>query len=696
MRAFINRILLMRSDSKGGGGRKHRRETAVQIAETKSERIVSSIRIVLSIIGIILVFFLSTSERVPFDIGSLQLLVAVLVIIYSSLFFSFPQDTPLNIYISFISSFFNVTVITAVLWTAVLAGMPPVTVHLVFFPLYFLVIGFAYLHNRFGLSIFTGVIAFFEYFLLCTLVFEPLVEDILYIFLPSGTGLVFLSVIGEMVLYNNVRSVKILDQSEERYTNILNRLPIMTFTLDQDFRFKWTNSASVTEFGIHAEDLINVPVTDFLEGFPLNRVIERERYRGTFLIKKFTQEKMYADCMIQKTVVDGKTRWEGSMTDVTDRELSMGQREEMSNRMYQYKKTQSLGTLASGMAHDFNNILQTVNDISEQISKETDEENTKAKIETISESLADASFLISELLDIGRKRPLNKEVMDIGAFLKDIGEYYKSVLGNSFMVDVVLTNTDLMVNGDRNYLKRVFQNLFSNAKDAMPEGGTIKIEVGKEELSTGSYAVISFSDTGTGIPESLMDKIFDPFFTTKKKGKGTGLGLAMVKKVVQLHNGMISIPVSNSAGTVFRIELPLAEDVRDSDSGLSLPENRIDTSVIILDDDPKIRSILSFFLSDLSYKVYECGNSSECVMMLKRHSDECTTLIMDWKIEEEDPAEVIESVRSIKEDIIIFVVSGYQENTEMVKRYGITKWFMKPYDKNHLDYAIQRALRGIN
>ena len=270
---------------------------------------------------------------------------------------------------------------------------------------------------------------------------------------------------------------------------------------------------------------------------------------------------------------------------------------------------ESLGTLASGMAHDFNNILQTVGDITSLVEKETAEQETKRRMSIIAESLIDAKFLISELMALGRKKPLDYKSIHLQKFFDVDHSAILQPARREFKVIVTMPDEPLKIQGDADYFKRVFQNLIGNARDAMPKGGTITIECcGQKHEGKSGMAVICVTDTGTGIPAEIKDKIFDPFFTTKKPGKGTGLGLALAQRIISLHNGTIGVEKTSKNGTTFRIEIPESDkDDTDIDTKAILL-NRRSTTVLILDDDPKIRNILKFFLAEFKYPTCEASD----------------------------------------------------------------------------------------
>jgi CheY-like chemotaxis protein len=349
------------------------------------------------------------------------------------------------------------------------------------------------------------------------------------------------------------------------------------------------------------------------------------------------------------------------------------------------------------MAHDFNNILQTIIDLSTMVPRESAEPETRRRMELLLETTSDARFLTSELLALGRKKLLDYRHVDLKSFLSPLIAQFGNQFGEKYSLKLDIPDEPMKIQGDPDYLKRVFQNLFGNARDAMPDGGSIVVSCAalKGDTEKAGTIIIRVSDSGPGISSELVEKIFDPFFTTKKQGKGTGLGLALVRRIVSLHNGNVSVEKSGKPGTTFRIELPRAIEGEAEGDTKSIMMNRIASTIIILDDDPKIRNIMKFFLKDSGYSILEASSGNEAAQRLKDNAESCRLLITDWKIDGETPGEVIETLRAIRPDLKVFVVSGYAPNTASIEKLGIYRWFTKPYDKNALDLEMQRALRGL-
>jgi PAS domain S-box-containing protein len=625
----------------------------------------------------------------------IQLCAIAALFSYSFWYSAFYKRIRTTAAIIFVFNFFDIAIVTILLASFSLNHqilMYPF--RSVFFCAYLIVIFFNTLYSCSYFAVFSGVICFTGY----TIVFffspyySVLAGGILQYWARVAL-IVSVTFIAVVVTKRNYLIKNKAISSELRYQKLVNRLPEMLFILDANGIIIWSNKASFGLLGVPAEVMPNRVLKDFMTS-PDQLRLDKGEYRATFQIKDFGGSLKYVDCYLQPLKEDGKQNlFEGILTDVTDREIAVFQREEMINRLYQYQKMESLGTLATGMAHDFNNILQTVNDMIYQVENETSEKETKKRMNIISESLIDAKFLISELLALGRKRPLDYKPVNILPFFESIIPQFQDQLGQRYTIISRMPGHALWIQGDADYFKRIFQNLIGNSRDAMPDGGNIIIECFEQKIPGKSgMVVIRVSDTGTGIPLKIKDKIFDPFFTTKKPGKGTGLGLALVQRIVSLHNGTIVVEKTDSSGTTFRIEIPKS---RTEDTDMDTKEimlNRRKTRVLILDDDPKIRSILKFFLAEFSYPVCEASDMEEGARELQKYVEECGLVIMDWKLGSDNPHNVINKLRGIKPELIVIVVSGYPPHQESIKTMNIFKWIIKPYDKNQLDLEIQRAL----
>lgn len=676
------------------------RTQTIVMAEVQSERWLSWVRLgiagiysVISLLGLLL-------GKTNSSAFLIQVSAIVLLTSYSSYYLFHPSRRMIrgSLFV-FILIFFDVSVITLILWSYYENGAGFSFITSAVYSAYFIAITFTAFHHRTSLSLFCGITSVIGYSILYHIYVRghAIPPELVNDYLIRIILLMSVAALGGIVSRNNSRTIQQVITSEIRYHNLVHRLPEMLFTLDSHCNFLWSNMASHSILGIPAKVLVGRNIRSFMVNSDAMK-LDKGGIKGTFEIHDFSGNRKFVDCTIQ--AVGGESAhvaYDGFMSDVTDRELAISQREEMVNRLFQYQKMESLGTLASGMAHDFNNILQTVNDITAMVGRDSHEIETKRRMELIAETMADAKFLISELFALGRKKPLDYRNVNLNSFFDLIVPQLSNQIGPNFSITLETPDEPLWIQGDPDYLKRVFQNLIGNARDAMPEGGRITISCSgqKGEDNVGLVSV-RVCDTGTGMPPELTEKVFDPFFTTKKPGKGTGLGLALVRRIIMLHNGTVFVEKTGYEGTVFKIEIPMSDETELENDTKILLMNRLYSGIILLDDDPKIREVLKIFLKEFKYPVFEASNSDDAIQKLKNNQSSCDVVIMDWKLGNENPHTVIKSLRSIKKGLVVIVVSGYPPQHKSIEEMQIHKWFTKPYDKNQLDIEIQKSLHKIH
>jgi PAS domain S-box-containing protein len=671
----------------------------ILIAETTSERWLSWVRLYTAAALVIICapdWIIKSAFQVSFYLQA----TAIAILMGYSIFYLMYARTRRRVgkqYL-YLLTFCDVFVITILIISTLVPCTDRTELPSVLYGAYFIAIAFTAFHHRVTLSFFSGVLSIIG---LTAVMWVQLVHCNDTSFSAVGFSLrilllAFAASLSAVVSRNNYQTVRKVLISELRYDSLVERLPEMIFTLDSHGHFVWSNKECTVVLGIAPDKIIGMNIRSFFSK-PEQLKLDEGGVKTTLEIHDVRGERKFVDCSIQRVVRGApEEAFEGLLSDVTDRELAISQREEMIDRLFQYQKMESIGALASGMAHDFNNILQTVVDLSTIVSKESEETETRRRMDLILETTADARFLISELLALGRKKLLDYHYIDLRGFFTGMFAQFKNQLGSAYNLRLEIPEGAMRIQGDPDYLKRVFQNLFGNARDAMPGGGIISVSCSFAKTQGGAeMIIIRVSDTGTGIAPELAEKIFDPFFTTKKPGKGTGLGLALVRRIIALHYGRVYVEHTGPSGTTFRIEFPKASGEDSDVDTKSLLLNRSTATLIMLEDDPKIRNIMKFFLKEFDYVILEASTSEEAAKHLRESGEKCRVLITDWKIAGEDPHRVIEKLRAIKPELVVIVVSGYPAPAKSIEKLKIYRWFTKPYDKNQLDIEIQRALRGL-
>jgi PAS domain S-box-containing protein len=671
----------------------------ILLAETTSERWLSWVRL-FSAGALVIIFAPAWIVGRELHISFFLQAAAITLLMGYSVFYLFYTKTRRRVgkkYLYFLT-FSDVLVITMLMISTQVPCAGHSEIPSVIYSAYFIAIAFTAFHHRVSLSFFCGLISILG-LTLCLWVQMAYCQDTSVSAIGFSIQILllgFASSLSAVVSRNNYQTVRKVLTSELRYDSLVDRLPEMIFTLDSHGHFVWSNKGCTELLGVAPDKLAGMNIRSFFSK-PEQLKLDQGGVKTTLEIHDVRGQRKFVDCSIQRVLRGSpEEAFEGLLADVTDRELAISQREEMIDRLFQYQKMESIGSLASGMAHDFNNILQTIVDLSTIVLKESEETETKKRMDLILETTADARFLISELLALGRKKLLDYRFVDLRSFFTGMFEQFKNQLGPSYPLRLEMPDGTMKIQGDPDYLKRVFQNLFGNARDAMPGGGAISVSCSFSKTEGGADTIIvRVSDIGSGIAPELTEKIFDPFFTTKKPGKGTGLGLALVRRIIALHYGRVYVEQTGPGGTTFRIEFPKVTGEDSDVDTKSLLLNRASATLLMLEDDPKIRNIMKFFLKEFDYAILEASTSDEAAKLLRESGGKCRILITDWKIAGEDPHHVIEKLRAIKSELIVIVVSGYPPPTKSIEKMKIYRWFTKPYDKNQLDIEIQRALRGL-
>ena len=289
-------------------------------------------------------------------------------------------------------------------------------------------------------------------------------------------------------------------------------------------------------------------------------VFETEHY-------KKNGDKLIVEVSSKAIEIRGKLYVQSFHRDITDKKRLLEQ-------LFQAQKMESIGILAGGIAHDFNNFLTAILGHAELLSMNEELDSTaRHGVQTIESSARKAGQIVSRLLSFARKGKFSAQPLNFNDVLRDAVELLERVVKKKKAVlKVEMTNNIPIVKGDSTQLEQVIMNLVMNAADAMPEGGAITLStslknIAKNDVSIhplltpGKYVCLRVSDTGTGIPDEIIDNIFDPFFTTKGPGKGTGLGLAIIYGIVREHNGVITVTSLLGRGTTFNVYLPAMESV---------------------------------------------------------------------------------------------------------------------------------------
>jgi PAS domain S-box-containing protein len=337
------------------------------------------------------------------------------------------------------------------------------------------------------------------------------------------------------------------------------------------------------------------------------------------------------------------------------------------------QKLEGIGTLAGGIAHDFNNILSAIIGYGHvTLMKMPKNDPLRLNIEHILESADRAAALTQSLLAFSRKQITNRKPVELNSVIRRVEKFLVRIIGEDVAVRLTLTEGALTIFADAGQLEQVFMNLATNARDAMPNGGSFTIETSSRELDSGfvsahgygkpgSYAMICATDTGMGMTEETKQKIFEPFFTTKEVGKGTGLGLAMVYGILKQHEGFINVYSEPGRGTTLRIYLPLIKaEAADEKIAVTYEYPKGGTETILLaEDDASLRRLSMLVLEQMGYTVIVANDGEDAVTKFMENQDRIQLLLFDIIMPKKNGREAYEEIRKVMPDVPVLFASGY-------------------------------------
>lgn len=361
------------------------------------------------------------------------------------------------------------------------------------------------------------------------------------------------------------------------------------------------------------------------------------------------------------------------------------ERKKLEDQFRQSQKMEAVGQLAGGIAHDFNNILTAVIGYANILKMRMDKDDPlKLYLDHILSASDRGASLTHSLLSFSRQEINNPEPVSLNGMIKKTEVFLISLLGENIELKTILNpvvpslqkgdgqgHEDVKVMADRIQIDQVLMNLCTNARDAMPGGGVLTIETGVAELDRefiaaydygrpGTYAVISVSDTGSGMDEKTRERIFEPFYTTKEVGKGTGLGLAIVYGIIKQHNGYIVCNSETGKGSTFRIYLPIIKTDTGETESEAISGFRSQTATILLaEDEPAVRELTKQVLENFGLNVIEAADGEKAVQKFIENKDRIDMVILDVIMPKLNGKEVYERITRIKPGIKTLMTSGF-------------------------------------
>ncbi len=385
-------------------------------------------------------------------------------------------------------------------------------------------------------------------------------------------------------------------------------------------------------------------------------------------------------------------------------------RQRIDEELRQSQKMEAIGQLTGGLAHDFNNLLTVIVGNLEMIEARLEDQDLRHLLQEAQAAADDGAKLTAQLLAFGRRQPLAPKLIDVGALVSSFANLLGRTLGETVELSTLVRGSENVALVDVPQLQNALLNLALNARDAMKSGGTLTVEVSKAMLDQdyvlmypdvrmGQYVLVAVSDTGSGMTEDVRRRAFEPFFTTKATGAGTGLGLSMVYGFVMQSGGHVQLYSEQGRGTTVRLFLPAATQPSQPDAA-SEPKGpareavpRGHETILVVEDDARVRRIVVARLLDTGYKVFEAEAGTQALQLLAEHPEVSlvfTDMIMPGGM---TGSELAHHIRRFRPDMKILLTSGYAAPrvTERQLPDG-SAWLLKPYTARQLAKRLRELL----
>ncbi|MHC5848361.1 PAS domain-containing hybrid sensor histidine kinase/response regulator [Nostoc sp.] len=387
-------------------------------------------------------------------------------------------------------------------------------------------------------------------------------------------------------------------------------------------------------------------------------------------------------------------------TDITEKK-------HLEAQLFRAQRLESIGTLASGIAHDLNNILTPILAGAQLLPLKfpNADQRTLHLLEILEINAKRGADLVKQVLSFARGVEGKRITLQLKHLIMEVAKILKETFPKSIEISTDVPHDLWMVSGDSTQLHQVLMNLCVNARDAMPNGGTLSISAENLlidenyarmnlEAKEGPYIVVTVSDSGVGIPKEMLDRIFEPFFTTKDVGQGTGLGLSTVLGIIKSHGGFVNVYSEPGSGTSFKAYLPVVGGMETLSPEDLPPQKGHGELILVVDDEAAIQEITRTSLEDHNYKILVASDGIEAIAIYAQNRDKISAVLMDIMLPSLDGLTAIRTLRKINPQVRIIASSGLMSDNKLsaVAAIGVNTFLSKPYTVNELLLSLQKVL----
>jgi two-component system, cell cycle sensor histidine kinase and response regulator CckA len=503
------------------------------------------------------------------------------------------------------------------------------------------------------------------------------------------------------------------EEKQQRLQLLIDNLPVRIALVNRERKFILVNQGFEVISSMQYEQMVGRHVREVLgeETYTLIEPYVDEVFLGQQVkfeapYQSRDSKKIWYDVTLIP-VFDGQGEVDGYY--VLARDLTQQRHQEIENKRLESQligaqKFKAMGTLAGGIAHDFNNLLMGIQGRSSLIGLELDPSHPlKEHIEAIDKYIASATHLTRQLLGLAQGGKYEIKAVDLQSLLHDCAKMFGRTR-KEITIHHSPAADGIVVEVDRKQIEQVLLNLFVNAWHAMPDGGDLylslkpvvlsEIECLAYEISPGEFAMISVTDTGSGMTDEIRKRVFDPFFTTKEKQRGTGLGLASAYGIIKNHGGIIKVYSQLGQGTTFNVFLPLSKKLPQHHVQSKQKIQRGQGTLLLVDDEQMIREVSSSMLMALGYDVIAVESGYAAIEKLLDPEIEISMVILDMIMPNMDGGKTFDRLREIQPDLPVILSSGYSFNdqAENILKRGCLGFIQKPFSLSELSTILKDVL----
>jgi PAS domain S-box-containing protein len=504
-----------------------------------------------------------------------------------------------------------------------------------------------------------------------------------------------------------------LRRQERLLRQIIDANPSLIFVKDWDGRFVLVNQATAEIYGTTVASLVGKTDADFNP----NKDEVAHFLRDDREVMSSARPKLVGEEPVTNPAT-GEKRWfqtikvplrlpDDDVPKLLGVATEITERKRLEEQLLQSQKMEAVGQLAGGVAHDFNNILTAIVGYTDLLAEELGPGNRHLEdLEEIRKAARRAAALTRQLLAFSRKQVLEPRVIDLNAIVQNLDKMLRSLISENIELKTQLAGDIDAARADPNQIEQVIMNLAINARDAMPEGGSLTIETANVTLDEnyaaqhvsvvpGSYVMLAVTDTGCGMDEDTQARIFEPFFTTKPAGRGTGLGLSTVYGIVKQSGGNIWLYSEPGKGTTFKVYLPsVDESPQDADkpAAPTLRHGGRET-VLLVEDDEQLRRLAHRALASQGYTVLEADRGNTALDIARRHKGRIDLLLTDVVMPDINGTKLADMLRGARPELRVLFMSGYPDGA--ILHHGMLEHGVSYIAKPFTTEAVTRKVREV-